>query len=269
MEHNTVIQIHVATHKGTKPFNQDCAGYQCGEGRRFLFGDADASSITVHDTDEGCLVVVSDGVSSFPHSDIAAETIVKDIISYFPAFHSKNISLIKESIVNADKKATSLAFDHIGSKLATTMSALYLNRRKFVMANVGDSPIYRIRNNKIALLSYPDTLYQKKLSEGIDPNEIDPGDHHILMQSMGHHRDKSPVHPHVRKDSIEPDDIYIVMTDWCYNPKWTKDIVLECLQDPMVANPAEESIQRIQALLSSNDYIDNCSLAIIYQKKSS
>ncbi|MEA3427841.1 MAG: SpoIIE family protein phosphatase, partial [Thermodesulfobacteriota bacterium] len=72
------------------------------------------------------------------------------------------------------------------SGMGSTVSAVYFTDKTLISANVGDSPIYLVRNGNIELLSTTHNLFYEMadLEPGI-AMQISPGFKHILTRAMG------------------------------------------------------------------------------------
>jgi protein phosphatase len=68
--------------------------------------------------------------------------------------------------------------------MGTTISTVYLTGNRLIAANVGDSPIYLIRNREIEMLSTPHTLYHEHHTRHPDA-KIHDRYRHVLTRSVG------------------------------------------------------------------------------------
>jgi protein phosphatase len=70
--------------------------------------------------------------------------------------------------------------------MGSTVSAVYFTKETFIVANVGDSLIYLIRDGKIELLSVPHTLIAEQTELDPDNAELLWSDFkHVLTRAMG------------------------------------------------------------------------------------
>ena len=70
--------------------------------------------------------------------------------------------------------------------MGSTVSAVYLTDRTFIVANVGDSLVYLIRDGEIDLLSVPHTLVAEQAALDPDNAEVLWSDFkHVLTRAMG------------------------------------------------------------------------------------
>ena len=120
------------------------------------------------------LYVVADGMGGHQAGEIASQLVVKTISDYI--LQSKNDDLDRENI-SLDKTLSSeanrlLSSIRLSNKvvheasldndacrgMGSTVSAVYFTDGTFIVANVGDSPIYLIRDGKIKLISVLHTV---------------------------------------------------------------------------------------------------------------
>lgn len=122
------------------------------------------------DDDQG-LYVVADGMGGHRAGEIASSLVVKSIRDFFiapemPAGNGSRAGLLSPEagrllagIEWSNRVVHEAAATHADYRgMGSTVSAVYLGDETVIAANVGDSPIYLIRNEKIDLLSVPHTL---------------------------------------------------------------------------------------------------------------
>ena len=136
------------------------------------------------------LFVVADGMGGECDGEKVSHTLVsvlrEELCSL--AETEKDARYITNQVIDAINKAQKLIIDELNESESiggTTVSALLIFDGKFVTFNIGDSPIYLIRKNKLQLLSETHTLAQKKLDEGVSKGKIDERDFHCLVQCVG------------------------------------------------------------------------------------
>lgn len=129
------------------------------------------------DDDQG-LYVVADGMGGHNAGEIASSLVVKAIRDFIvspetPAGNGSSAGLLSPEAgrllagiewsnrVVHDAAVAQADYRGMGS----TVSAVYLGDETVIAANVGDSPIYLIRNGKIDLLSVPHTLQAEFANE--------------------------------------------------------------------------------------------------------
>jgi protein phosphatase len=122
------------------------------------------------DDDQG-LYVVADGMGGHRAGEIASSLVVKSIRDFLvaPETPAENVSRagllspeagrLLAGIEWSNRVVHETAATHADYRgMGSTVSAVYLGDETVIAANVGDSPIYLIRNANIDLLSVPHTL---------------------------------------------------------------------------------------------------------------
>ena len=148
------------------------------------------------------LYVVADGMGGHNAGEVASKLVVETICDYLNQNPAQNP--VKERIKADDKLSEDarrlLAGIHLSNHvvhqaalqnedykgMGSTVSAVYLTDRSFIVANVGDSLVYLIRDGKIKLLSVPHTLVAEQAELDPDNAELLWNDFkHVLTRAMG------------------------------------------------------------------------------------
>ncbi len=148
------------------------------------------------------IYVVADGMGGHKAGEVASQIVVKYIREYMESFkdgiYVKEVTYIDNTL--SDKahnltKVISLAnhevyklsnSDESYSGMGSTVSAAYLTDNHLIAINVGDSPIYMIREGEIKTLSVPHTMVAEHAAiapQGAKP--LGKQFRHILTRAMG------------------------------------------------------------------------------------
>ena len=169
----------------------------------------------------GSLAVVCDGMGGVAGGEIASrigcETffnfpIYRDGIKPFNA--GSNRKRLERLIQLANNNIREFARHHPRYEgMGTTVSALLFLEDKIVVAHVGDSRIYRLRNGKLKRLTKDQTLLEHLLAAGqIAPEEaFGHPSGHILMQVVGASPQLKRIHTLV--DDLVAGDFYLACSD--------------------------------------------------------
>ena len=112
--------------------------------------------------------------------------------------------------------------------MGSTVSAVYLTDRTFIVANVGDSLVYLIRDGNIKLLSVPHTLVAEQAELDPENAEILWNDFkHVLTRAMG--VDKS-VKADLKEMPFFRNDILVISSDGLTD-KATPEEILELVDN--------------------------------------
>ncbi|MGD2098895.1 MAG: protein phosphatase 2C domain-containing protein [Desulfobacterales bacterium] len=141
------------------------------------------------------LYVVADGMGGHNAGEVASKLVVDTIRDYLNQNSSQDS--VKHSIKADDKLSEDarrlLTGIHLSNHvvhqaaqqnedyrgMGSTVSAVYLTDETFIVANVGDSLVYLIRDGKIELLSVPHTLVAEQA-------ELDPENAQLLWNDFKH-----------------------------------------------------------------------------------
>ena len=159
-----------------KPFSGECASHA---GRRRVENE-DAFWL---DEDIG-LAAVADGVSSAHGGGVAAEICVRTVGTFFAQRGSALraaedpracVELVRQALEAARKAMASEAEDRRMLGMATTLTVLLRLRGHVVLANLGDSRVYRIRDGRMQQLTHDHTLLAESLRAGVVPLAANAG----------------------------------------------------------------------------------------------
>jgi protein phosphatase len=191
------------------------------------------------------LYVVADGMGGHNAGEVASNLVVKTIRDYL------NQNLEQESAqghpIKANEKLSEdarrlLAGIYLSNQvvhqaaqqnedykgMGSTVSAVYLTDKTFIVANVGDSLVYLIRNGKIKLLSVPHTLVAEQAELDPENAELLWNDFkHVLTRAMG--VDKS-VKADIKEMPFFRDDILVISSDGLTD-KATPEEILELVDN--------------------------------------
>jgi len=148
------------------------------------------------------LYIVADGMGGHRAGEVASRLVVETIRDYFKQFHhsSGKTELIRPDASLSKKANHLLSSIHLSNKIVhqasldntsqrgmgSTVSAVYFTDDTIITANVGDSPIYLIRDGKIKLLSVLHTVLAEQAA--IDPQNAERLGRefrHVLTRAMG------------------------------------------------------------------------------------
>ena len=95
--------------------------------------------------------------------------------------------------------------------MGSTVSAVFFTDKSFVLGNVGDSPIYLIRDGRIELLSVLHTVFAEQTARDPEYAELMGNEFkHVLTRAMG--VDES-VQAHIYETSCCKNDILVISSD--------------------------------------------------------
>ena len=173
------------------------------------------------------LYVVADGMGGHRAGEIASQLVVKTISEYilksqkngdqansskFDRSLSTEANQLLSGIQLSNKVVHDASLDNDACRgMGSTVSAVYFTNGTLIAANVGDSPIYLIRDGRIKLLSVMHTVLAEQAA--LDPENVHKLGlefKHVLTRAMG-------TEESVRADIYEiqcfKDDVLVISSD--------------------------------------------------------
>jgi serine/threonine protein phosphatase PrpC len=186
------------------------------------------------------LYVVADGMGGHKAGEVASKLVVetiRDFISkgqsgepveeptHITANLSKAARLLLAGIQLSNRIVHQSALSNEAYRgMGSTVSAVYFTETTFVVANVGDSPIYLIRDGHIEQLAVPHTLVAEQIARDPDNAELLWNDfRHVLTRAMGV---DEKVKADISEVSFFKNDILVICSDGLTD-KATAEEILE------------------------------------------
>jgi protein phosphatase len=222
------------------------------------------------------LYVVADGMGGHNAGEVASELVVKTICDYLnqnsaqDSFQgtikienklSENARRLLEGIHLSNQVVYQAALQNEDYKgMGSTVSAVYLTDTTFIVANVGDSLVYLIRDGKIKLISVPHTLVAEQAELDPENAELLWNDFkHVLTRAMG--VDKS-VKADIKEMPFFQNDILVISSDGLTD-KATPEEILELVDNQR----SDQACQKLIDLANARGGEDNIT-AIVLRIKS-
>ena len=221
------------------------------------------------------LYVVADGMGGHQAGEIASQLVVKTIGDYI--LQSKNDDLDRENIF-LDKTLSSeanrlLSSIRLSNKvvheasmdidacrgMGSTVSAVYFTDGTFIVANVGDSPIYLIRDGKIKLISVLHTVLAEQAA--INPEiaeKLGMEFRHVLTRAMG---TEESVNADIYEINCFKNDMLVISSDGL-SDKASPEEILELVNQ----NGLDTACQRLVKLANDRGGDDNVTTIVLKVK---
>ena len=205
-----------ATHVGRRPRNEDASYVDCDVG----------------------FFVVADGMGGHGGGDVAARLVVNSMATTFrtlrrDAAMKDRMSTVFEIANGAVKRQQAGALRDMGA----TAVALCVSRGTGMLAHVGDSRAYRLREGRIERLTRDHSYVEMMRAAGMAaPHHLA----HIVTRALG--RDDAA--PELRAISVLPGDVYLLCSDGVSDvmPDPHLKLMLERIYHP--ANAADAIVER-------------------------
>jgi len=154
--------------------------------------------------DEKQFYVVADGMGGHQAGEVASSLVVETLWGYIKRFNGKeedDVEELADHDESLSKEANRLLSGiHLANKsvfqtsrnnenyrgMGSTVSSVYFTDSTLIAANVGDSPIFLIHDDKIELLSVPHTvLAEQRAMDPENTKELGTEFKHMLTRAMG------------------------------------------------------------------------------------
>lgn len=216
---NIIIDYGVSTHIGRRPQNQDAV--RVTSAQTPLYG-------------KGRIFAVADGMGGHLGGSLASCLACDGLNEYYEKMITKKNRLspadtshhLVEVIMRLDRHIRLQGLkDTELEDMGTTLSCLVITDSHSIIAHVGDSRIYRLRNNHLACLTVDHTFVNDMIFEG----EVDPDKahlhplRHMLTRALGTGEQLELVD--ARIDRIRKNDCFLLCTDGLHNAVTDKRIV--------------------------------------------
>lgn len=204
------LAIGHATDPGPRSTNEDFGG--------FVTPDTSVAAV------KGYIAALADGVSGGSHGREAAESTVRNLLSdYYSTPETWEVGHALANILQSlNRWLNGQAISRRApGGMACTLSALVLRGRRWHLAHVGDTRIYRLRGESLECLTQDHTWEQ-------------PGMSHVLKRAVG-------LDTHLALDFAEGDlaenDLFVIVCDGVWEPLGQVELhrLLQLYDDPQAA----------------------------------
>lgn len=154
------LRAGVDSRAGRKARNEDAVGIAAPTAAEFVA--------------RGAVFAIADGISACDHGDRAAQYAVRGVLNDYyatPDTWAPPIALDRV-ITSQNRWLRSQRSNGADAALATTLSLLVLNGSRYCIAHVGDTRIYRLRDNRLELLTTDHVWQHPQMS-------------HVLTRALG------------------------------------------------------------------------------------
>jgi len=234
---------------GVREHNEDALGSFIPQ------SPAEASSL-------GWLFAVADGVGGQDRGEVASNLAVESLIAGFQrATRGEALTVVLPRLVqnaNARVFETGLATGPGGSSMATTVVTCALRFDRAVIAHVGDSRCYLIRQGYAVALTRDHTFSNEQVRLGlISTREAAKAENsHVLSRALG---SDLFVSVETSERQVLAGDVLVLCSDGLHHSVSRADLAL------IAGNgaPLQQAAQRLVALAKERDGSDNISVQLI------
>lgn len=220
------------------------------------------------------LLVLADGMGGYQSGDVASglttQVIVEGLSKELPSRlkQGHTVAEVIEDVVKRANRAiyaegqrrAQLAHTRQEQAMGSTLALLIMHENQITLAHVGDSRIYRLRANRLALMTHDHSLLQEQIDQGVLTAEAAASSHnrHLVTRGLGL---QAEVDVSVSEFEAQADDIYLLCSDGLNDMVDNTDIelVISSLQ-------ANLPLTASQLVMIANDHGGEDNISVILAK---
>lgn len=206
---------------------------------------------------------IADGMGGHKAGEVAASEAIEHLCSSAKKLQTTNTLQLALDLKMAIEAANRWVYrlgqgSSLLNGMGTTLCCLIWTHEAIVYAHVGDSRIYRLRNQKLELLTQDHSLFAKWMATGKLAEECEtPFPYkNIITRAVG---TSSKVEPEVAVALHEPGDLYLLCTDGLSDVLPLEELEAMLNRSPTLESAAHQLIRRAKIKGSS----DNMTLLLI------
>jgi len=220
------------------------------------------------------LLVLADGMGGYQSGDVASSLTTQIIVEGLARElqgklnNGSDVATLVENVVKRANKAIYLegqqsaqrVYNSQSQAMGSTLALLLFRNNQVTMAHVGDSRIYRLRANRLELMTHDHSLLQEQIDLGILSTDAAATSHnrHLVTRGLGL---QDEVEVTLAEHEAVPGDIYLVCSDGLNDMVDNADIelVLNSLQ-------ANLPLAASQLVMIANDNGGEDNISVILAK---
>jgi serine/threonine protein phosphatase PrpC len=207
---------------------------------------------------------LADGMGGQRAGDVASRLALNVLATHLRARAAQADGPSRQSVVesvaaaNAAVHAATLK-QTVRTGMGATLAMAVFGDENVILAHVGDSRIYRLREGKLALLTRDDTILNDQVEMGlIGADDInDSHNRRMVTQTLGM---GAQVAAHVREEALREGDVYLLCSDGLNDLVGDEDIAV--IIDALKTNLPLTASHLVQLANDSGGY-DNVSVALV------
>lgn len=208
----------------------------------------------------GQIYLVCDGMGGHAAGQIASELTCKTFIEVYLHHPAEDAETAAYSAVVAANRFVLDVARAVPSRrgMGTTLSALLIVQDRALTVQVGDSRIYRLRNDMLEMLTTDHTWVEDAISQGMITEE-EASAHpyrHVLTRAVG---TEDSVQPDLAWRNVEIGDTYLLCSDGLLNHVPDPEIA-----EILMANAPSEAAWKLVGQALAGGGSDNCTVLIVH-----
>ena len=182
-------------------------------GRYREFNELKIDSYIDRDEHPQYLYAVCDGMGGEKFGELASMIAVE----HLSEIQTTDVTLtIQDYIRSTNEQICNEINKNNGTRIGTTLALLYINQKKAIVYNIGDSRVYLYRKGKLTQLSKDHTQAQQLVEMGvIEQNQaMKHKAKHQLTQHLGIFPEELIIEPFISKEiSVKRNDLFLLCSD--------------------------------------------------------
>jgi protein phosphatase len=223
------------------------------------------------DTSRG-LIMLADGMGGHNAGEVASALSVNSIKDALyevlnpenPVEELEHNEIVRQAIIYANDEINRHAAEHPAcAGMGTTIVMSLFHGNSVVFAHVGDSRIYRLRNNKLEQMTSDHSLVQEMVDNGFLTEEeaMNSASRNLITRALGI---ADVVEVDTNQDTIEIGDIYLYCSDGLTDLVTDKEILAILNKN---ADDTETAVQQLVTAANEKGGKDNISVILVSLNK--
>jgi PPM family protein phosphatase len=217
------------------------------------------------------LYLVADGLGGHQAGEVASRLVVEtirdcmleyqrggpiDTLEGYDNTLSDEANRLRSGIFRANREVNRLASQESYRHMASTVSAAYFADDGLITANVGDSPIWLVQNERIETLSVPHTVLAEEATQRpAERTKLAPEFQHMLTRAMGI---ESKVQPDICEMPCFPGDTVVMASDGL-----SGKVSVEEVLDLVSREPPAQACRSLVDLANARGGDDNITVIVV------
>jgi protein phosphatase len=159
------------------------------------------------------LITLADGMGGHNAGEVASKLAVASITDFLTKPFSPDVKVVSKAVTFANTEIYQHAKSHPEcSGMGTTIVMALFHHTSVILANVGDSRIYRFRKGELKQLTTDHSLVQEMIDSGYmsEKEALESNNRNLITRALGVAED---VKVDVAEYKIEKNDIYLLCSD--------------------------------------------------------
>lgn len=247
------VHYHARTDIGYRDVNQD--NFMVDTKFAYSAEDCEIKGYMECEPEEWHVVAVADGVAGANHGELASRAAIQAVshfVDYYREDSGLHENLIEELLNQLNEKIVSLG--EIIGKTASTISIMLWKDHQYCIANIGDSPVYRLSKGHLEQLSKEHTVAREKIEAGEQPSVRE---FHVLSKYLGKKGIAGSEMAYIQTGEISPGDIFMICSDGI------SGVLTEQEKVKYMKADGDKAISKIFTRAHKHPQMDNCTAIIL------